>query len=389
MIAFSRLVRLALAPAFVLALAACGTTDGGLSPQAQAPAPTPAAPAEGVTRVALLVPLSATGGGAAAATSIKNAAEMAVAEFGVGSIELIVKDDLGTPAGATAAAQQAIAEGAQVILGPLFAPSVAAAGAAARAAGVTVIAFSSDANVATQGVYLLSFLPQNDVDRIVTHAAGAGKRSFAAIIPDSAYGTVAEGAFQQAVARVGGRVATLERAAADAGAITAATARVIALVKAGQADVIFAPFDAAGIQTVGQALAAAGLNASTVTLIGTGLWDDPRVASNPTLEGALFAAPDGAGFKAFAERYRARYNADPVRLATVGYDAVSLVKALVKTQGPQALAPATIANPSGFVGVDGAFRFLADGTNQRGLAVMRVTPQGPQIVAPAARSFSS
>lgn len=388
MIVLSRFIRLSLASACLLALAACGTTDGGLSQQTPAPA-VPAAPAEGVTRVALIVPLTAAGGGAAAAASIKNAAEMAVAEFGVGSIELTVKDDLGTPAGATAAAQQAVAEGAQVILGPLFAPSVAAAGTAARTAGVPVIAFSSDANVAAQGVYLLSFLPQNDVDRIVSHAAGAGKRSFAAIIPDSAYGTVAEGAFQQAVARVGGRVATLERTAVDAGAITAATARVSALVKAGQADVIFAPFDAAGIQAVAQALAAAGLNAGTVTLIGTGLWDDPRVASNPTLAGALFAAPDSAGFKAFAERYRARYNTDPVRLATVGYDAVSLVKALVKTQGPQALAAPTITNPSGFVGVDGAFRFLADGTNQRGLAVMRVAPEGPQIVSPAPRNFNS
>ena len=79
----------------------------------------------------------------------------------------------------------------------------------------------------------------------------------------------------------------------------------------------------------------------------------------------------------FRERYRSRYGQDPVRTATLAYDAVSLVAALVKTQGPARFAEETLTNNSGFAGIDGVFRFRPDGTNQRGLAVMRVTPCGP------------
>lgn len=370
------------------ALAACGTLDNQASRE-PAPQPVPTAPAPGVTRIALILPLSATNSGATAAASIRNAAEMAVAEFGAGAIELVVKDDLGTPAGAAAAAESAASEGAQIILGPLFASSVAAVRPVARSRALPVIAFSSDANAAAEGVYLLSFMPQSDVDRIVSFAAQSGKRSFAALIPETAYGTVVEGSFQQAVARVGARVASLERVPVDPAAITAAASRIAQLAASGQADVIFTPFDAASMALVSKALAARGVSGATTTILGTGIWDDPRIFADATLAGAFYAAPDSTGFRAFSDRYRARYQSDPVRLATVGYDAVSLVKALVKTQGPNAFAPATLQMPSGFVGVDGSFRFLADGSNQRSLAVMKVAPSGPQTVAPAVRGFGS
>src|SRR6202043_3044230 len=102
------------------------------------------------------------------------------------------------------ATQDALAEGVDIILGPLFAHTVSAAGASARARNVPVIAFSTDANVAAHGVYLLSFLPESDVDRIITYAASQGRRSYAALLPDNAYGTVVEAAFKQAVPRRGG-----------------------------------------------------------------------------------------------------------------------------------------------------------------------------------------
>jgi hypothetical protein len=124
-------------------------------------------------------------------------------------------------------------------------------------------------------------------------------------------------------------------------------------------------------------------------VLGTGLWgDDPRILSNPLLEGAWFAAPEPTGYRSFADRYRARYHQDPVRQATLAYDAVALVAALVKTQGQQRFAADTLTNPSGFTGIDGVFRFRNDGSNQRGLAVMKVTSSGAQVVAPAPRSFS-
>ena len=125
-----------------------------------------------------------------------------------------------------------------------------------------------------------------------------------------------------------------------------------------------------------QTLAANGVNTRRAQLIGTGLWDDPRIFAEPGAQGGWFAAPDPSGFRAFSGRYRSRYGQDPVRPATLAYDAVSLVAALVKTQGAARFSEEVLTNASGFAGIDGVFRFRPDGTNQRGLAVMRVTTSG-------------
>src|SRR5206468_4685437 len=124
-------------------------------------------------------------------------------------------------------------------------------------------------------------------------------------------------------------------------------------------------------------------------LLGTGLWDNPRVFANPSLQGGLYAAPDPSGFRSFAGRYRTRFGGEPVRTATLTYDAVALVAALARTQGAQRFAPETLTNPSGFAGIDGLFRFRADGTNERGLAVMKVTSAGGTPVAGSPKSFGA
>jgi outer membrane PBP1 activator LpoA protein len=170
----------------------------------------PLAVGTGQVKVGLILPLSAAGNAGVAAQSMRNAAEMALTEFQNPNVQLLIKDDGGSPQGASQGTQQALGEGAEIILGPLFAASVPATAQLARARGVSVIAFSTDSSVAGRGVYLLSFLPESDVNRIVDYAAGTGKRSFAALLPDNAYGNVVETAFKQAVPRKGGREVAFE-----------------------------------------------------------------------------------------------------------------------------------------------------------------------------------
>ena len=203
----------ALASAVLLAGCSGSFSVGDLIPGSQpaAPAQSTASIGEGKVKVGLILPLSASGNAAVAAQSMRNAAEMALAEFNSPDIQLLVKDDGGSAPGAQQAAQQALDEGAEIILGPLFALTVGPVGQLARSRNIPVIAFSTDANVASRGVYLLSFLPETDVERIVGYAASQGKRSFAALIPDNAYGTVVEAAFKQAVGRRGGRIIAIER----------------------------------------------------------------------------------------------------------------------------------------------------------------------------------
>ena len=263
-----------------------------ITPPARAvPAEQPAAIGAGAVRVGLILPLSAGGNAGTVALSMKNAAEMALAEFNSPNVQLLVKDDGGTSGGAQQAAQQALAEGAEIIIGPLFAHSVGVVGAAARQRGVPVIAFSTDASVAARGVYLLSFLPESDVDRIVEYAIASGKRSFAAMLSEGAYGNVVEAEFKQVVARKGGRIVALERyaldPAPDAGAGQARRAggarrrRRVHSRRAGGGAVGGAGADSAR-----------GLDTKRVQLLGTGLWDDPRIFNDPRLQGGLYAAPE-------------------------------------------------------------------------------------------------
>jgi ABC-type branched-subunit amino acid transport system substrate-binding protein len=345
----------------------------------------------GHVKVGLILPVSASGNAGLAAQSMRNGAEMALAEFNNPDLQLLVMDDGGTVQGAQQATQQALDGGAELIIGPLFAHTVGPAGQSARARGISMIAFSTDSNVAGRGIYLLSFLPETDVDRIIDYAISQGKRSFLALLPDNAYGTVIEAEFKQEVARKGARVLAVERYPSDDPAKLQEPARQIAQA-AGRADALLIADSGEQVPQVAQALVTNGVNLKRLQLLGTGLWDDPRIFASSALEGGWYVAPDPNlpnGFRAFATRYRSRYGQDPVRTATLAYDAVALVAALVKTQGAQRFSEDVLTNNSGFSGIDGVFRFRPDGTNQRGLAILKVAPSGGQVVAPAPHSFGS
>src|SRR5205823_8069450 len=180
------------------------------------------------------------------------------------------------------------------------------------------------------------------------------------------------------VGRKGRRVIAFEKYGAD----RAAPARTLAQ-SLGSADALLIADDGESVVATADALAAAGANLRNIQLLGTGLWDNPRVFASPSLQGGLYAAPDPSGFRSFASRYRTRYNGEPVRTATLTYDAVALIAALARTQGAQRFSTDVLTNTSGFSGIDGLFRFRVDGTNERGLAVMRVTSGGGQVAAAA------
>jgi ABC-type branched-subunit amino acid transport system substrate-binding protein len=382
-------LRLGLACAFALALGACSSGQrraGPPAPQAASNAieTAPLAAAgdlsrmgNGAVKIALIAPITGSNG---VGVSMRNAAELAVAAFDSPAATLIVKDDRSSPAGAKAAAQAAIAEGAQLILGPLFAANAREAGAVARAAGKPMIAFSTDPALAGNGVYLLAFLTRSYVDRIVDFAAARGKRSMAALIPDSDQGRIAEAAFMAAAARNNIRVDAVERVQSDAYADAAA--QRIANLGAG-IDALFIPAPAEAMAGIAQSLSRAGIDGGRVQILGTGLWNDARVLKIRSLQGAWFAAPDNAGFASFAASYRERFNAEPARVATLAYDAVALSLALAR----EGYTARTIEGASGFNGLDGVFRFGPDGLSERGLGVQMIDRGSTTLVSPAPKSF--
>ena len=228
----------------------------------------------GSVKVALVVPL--TGPGATVGAALRNAAELAIEDFQKPDLQILVKDDRGTAEGAREAAQAALADGAELVLGPLFAANVQAAAGAARTAGKPIIAFSTDAAVAARGVYLLSFLPQAEVDRIVEEAVAKGRRSFAALIPQNSYGNAVEAQFREAVARKGARLVGIERYVP--GSPGPAVARLSGLIAGGgaQADALFLPDTPDGLASLDPVLAKAGFSPTRVRPLGTAVWNDAR-----------------------------------------------------------------------------------------------------------------
>ncbi len=374
--------------AIAVVLAACSSIDVPTVEEAQPPVAGEIL-GTGTTKVALLLPLSATGNAAQLAKDMRNAADLALREFPNSNLQILIKDDRGTPNGARAATTTALAEGAQLILGPVFSQAVVAAGSVAKAAGVPVIAFSTDSTTASKGVYLMSFLPQSDVDRIVTYAAGQGRQAIAALLPANAYGTVVEATLQRVAANTNSRILAVEKYNLDRASMQEKATAVAALVQQGTVNTVFIPDGGDATPFLAQILAANGVAPGKVQYLGSGQWNDPRVLAESNLSGGWFPGPTLNGFQAFAARFKAAYGNEPLRNASLAYDAVSLAIGVSGRFGADGFTDKVLTNPSGFVGVDGAFRFTATGTNQRALAVYQIERGQPVVISPPPTTFSS
>lgn len=340
----------------------------------------------GGVKVGLLVPESASGHGAETAVAFKNAADLAIRDFPNAGIQVAVYDTRGTPSGVATATARALKDGVEIILGPVFAAEVSAIAPTVREAGVPLVAFSSDASVAGPGVYLLSFLPDDDVNRIVSYSASQGRRSFAALLPASSYGAVAESAFRRAVAAAGGRIVAIQTYQPGGADLRDRVATIAQAAQ--QIDALFIPDAGDVVPMIAAELAADGITRDKVKFLGSGQWDDARILNNPALVGAWYPGPAKQGFEDFVRKYQAAYGAIPPRNATLAYDATVLAAGLVRQYGADRFQNSVLTSPNGFAGIDGVFRFLPSGLTERRFAVYEVTGSGARIIAPAARSFA-
>jgi ABC-type branched-subunit amino acid transport system substrate-binding protein len=403
-----------IALAALAVLAACAPrAKGPVAPVA--PPPTAEKPAEvkpgEVHRVAILVPLS--GPNAPVGISLANAATLALVDTGKQGIRLTSYDTAALGAGG--AANRALADGAQLILGPLLASDAAAVKAAAEAKGITMLSFSNDSSIAGGRLYVLGFQPSQSVNRVVDYAAAKGLKRFAALVPDGVYGQRTSVAFTRAVSASGGQVVALQNFARTPAALPAAARKVtdydarlkqagsstpvkrpdgtIATPSAGLPPVPFEALlvaDSGGIAAAfGPHLARYGAPTGSFLMMGTELWNtEPGLGASPALKGAVFAAVPDQRFQSMAKRYQARFGGTPSRLASMSYDAMLLA---VSTAGQQwrlgAAFPQTIlSDPQGFAGVDGIFRFKGN-IAERGLEVQQVGAGGFTTVSPAPTAF--
>lgn len=380
-----RLVRLAGAAAMAAALAACSQfqTVQRPVPITQAPTQQPTAPNrpnDGVLRVGLLLPLS--GSNAALGEAMQRAAQMAVFDTGT-QVVLLPRDSGESASAAGQAAQAVIAQGANIILGPLFSKAVSPVAQQARTAGINVVSFSTDTAQAGGNVFLLSVLQQQAIDRIVGYGVNHGMRRYAFLAPNTQYGQLMSRAMTEAAAKYGAEVPVVEL---YDGKLSDPTPL--------QQKLQSTPVDAVLVADVGSRLGVVapmlGYSGVTAKLMGTGQWDDPSVNRQSYLAGAWYAAPDPSRRADFESRYAQQFGGPPPRLATLAYDAVALTAALANQPagGGNPFTTAALEDPNGFVGIDGIFRFGPNGLVQRGLAVLEAQPSGSTVLEAAPDSFS-
>jgi len=379
-------------------------------------------PVAGGVRVALLVPLSGQAG--AVGRALLEAAHLALIDAGNPDVELLPRDTAGQADKAAELAREVMAEGASVILGPLFAAEVQAVGAVARPAGVPVIGFSTDRTVAGDGVYLLGFSPEEQVARVVRYAAGQGLAPMAALTPDSAYGNAVLAAFRKTAEESGIPVGRVETYPADARDLTSTIKRLGDYDNRRQAlvqhrrELTAKGDDEARLQlrrlekadTWGEVdykallLAEGGtrlrslvpllpyydIDPKEVRFLGTGLWDEPGLGTEPAMIGGWYAASPPDLVEAFARRFEQVYGRRPIRIASLGYDAVALTALLAKGKDAARFGRESLGNPDGFAGYNGIFRFAAEGWVERGLAILEIGPRSAvRVVEPAPQSFQA
>jgi branched-chain amino acid transport system substrate-binding protein len=367
-------------------------------PPPVAPAPSTAAAPSGPQKVALLVPLS--GANAELGQAILDAAQLALFEAGGDQLTLVPRDTGGNAAGAANAARAVVGDGARLILGPLLAPEVEAVKPIARDAHLDVIAFSTVTSLAGGNVFLMGFLPRQEVVREVGYAREHGIDRFTVLAPNSPYGHLMADALKEAASASGGTVTKVEFYDPRAVDTSPAVQRLMpksaapgnadpasALPPAPPFDAILLPEGGDRLKQIAQQVRAAGDDAKPVRLLGSGLWDVPDIGGEPALVGGWFASSPPEARQDFERRYATTYGHNPPRLASLGYDAAVLAAALAHGPGGEPFSQKAILNPSGFTGVDGLFRFTPNGLVQRGLAVLEVEPQGRAVVSPAPQGF--
>ncbi len=377
------------AACLVLSLAGCAANLPGpglttASVEAGTPATTKPA-AQSAAKIAMLLPLSGGPELATIAKAMKQAGEMALFDHDNPHIRLIVKDDKGTPDGAREAANQALQEGAEIIVGPLLSSSVLPAASVAQPAHKPIVAFSNDTRVAGNGVYLMSFLIEQDIERIVSFAVSQGKQRFAALIPDNAYGRVVETAFRSSVNRAGGSIHSLEvyplKATGMLPHVKSIGETITAAAAAGAPiDALFLPGGEETLPHIAPMLAYAGIDPKSTKLIGTGAWDYPGIERNAAFAGGWYPGSDPAAWKDFAERFTRTYGSPPPRLASLAFDAVGLAISLSSAPDAERFTAAGLTRPIPYMGVDGPTRFGTSGLPERSLAVLEVQPYGAAMI---------
>lgn len=397
-------------------LASCTTYQPPAPPREPVVAtPLPVEPVPvGPVRIAFLAPLS--GAAADVGQDLLAAAELALFSR-TDEVVLLPRDTASTPAGAEAAVRSAIEDGAEIIVGPLFAAAARAVGPIAAAEDLKVMSFSNDASIAAPNLFVLGFRPEEQVERVMGFARSRGLTRIDALVPDNPYGARALTAWREMQQSAStdpallpeppARGVTFPMEMGELSSVIRNFTRYDARLKEaraarspgtdpGQEVTEAAPFDGADalliadgsvrLRGIAALLAFYDVSTQDVQLLGTDLWrEDLSVLREPALQGGWFADVDPLLEERFDLRFREAFGRKPHRLAALAFDATTL--AMSAAGRDRTFPVALLTSPSGYQGQTGIFRLRPDGLTDHGLAILEVDAGRPQVIDPMPSEF--
>jgi ABC-type branched-subunit amino acid transport system substrate-binding protein len=351
-------------------------------------------PASSNINVALLLPL--TGANAAIGKDLQDAAQLALFDLKDANINLLPFDTKGTPEGALAAMNKAVAARVNIVLGPLFSQEAAAISATAKAHSIPVVSFSNNTYLAQQDIFVFGFMPQQQITRVLDYAMQKGIHDYYVIAPDDVFGQSTLQTIELFKERGDFKLHLVGtyNSATNQGMVEAARNIAKSILAEKKRDstptqrALLIPEGGSKLLEISKLMAGFGLNANDVRLIGSGQWDDVSLGNYRRLYGGWFATASPTQRNVFEKHFEQTYKYKPVRIASIAYDAVALACFLSQQSGNH-LSTTTIINERGFAGVDGAFRFAPNRIAERGLAVLEVIPNGFEIVNEAPKMLKN
>ena len=343
-------------------------------------------------QVAVLLPISSEDAQVRVlAVSAEQAARMAMEDLaGSVDMEIRVYDTAGIDLQAAEMGLLAVEEGAEVIVGPLFAGAANAVGLAVASSGISVLSLSNNVDIAGGNVYVLGHTFQNTADRLVAYALGRGKSRVLIVHANNVSGQAGSDAIEKALNYRGNVVAGIEKYEFTQQDVVEAMSRVAERNELVEADIVFltADYDG-GLPLIAQLLPEAGVNPEVVQFVGLSQWDVlPSAFHLPGIQEGWFAMPSPVRTEQFRARFKSVYGTAPHPLATIAYDGVAAVGASVATGNRNALNKKGLTLTGGFQGAAGIFRLRKDGTVERGLAVATIVGKKVFVLEVAPLSFS-
>lgn len=340
--------------------------------------------------VALLVP---SGSGVSTdeilAQSLENAARLAMRDLNGVTIDLRVYPTAANADLAAANAAKAVDEGAEIILGPVYATTANAAGRAVAGRGVNVLAFSNNTNIAGGNVFVLGQTFQDTANRVAGYAVSQGKQRFVIVHGNDVAGQVGRDAIANAVTSRGASVTSTVGYALSQQDVIATVPQIKSAVEGTAGDALFLTTDSASaLPLLTQLLPEAGVTTTSVQYMGLTRWDiPPQTLTLPGVQNGWFAVPDPAAASSFASQYQAAYGRAPHPIGGLAFDGIAAIGALVSRGNSDALTASALTQGAGYRGASGIFRLLPNGTNQRGLAIATIRDAQVAILSPAPQSF--